>query len=70
MTTKTVEVDYIGYVRQRLDDMPTSAWNRVAADAEVSIRTLYNLRDNKVDPAYSTVKKLYDLLKATAAPAK
>lgn len=68
--TTAVAIDYIGYVRERLTNLAPATYTRFAADAEVSIRTLYNLRDNKVDPAYGTVLKLYELLKKDEASAQ
>lgn len=61
-------VDYLGIVRQHLKDTAPASWARYQADAGLSLRTLYNIRDAKVDPAYGTVLKLYEsITKAEAS---
>ena len=70
METQTVDaaaqVDHVAYVRQRLADVPAAGLTKIAADAQVSMRTLYNLRDPKiqVNPTYHNVMSLYQLLRA------
>lgn len=62
-------VDYLEYVQQHLHNTPPASWARYQADVGVSERTLYNIRDGKVDPGYSKVRALYNVIKATEAAA-
>lgn len=63
------DVDHVAYIRQRLADVPASSLTKIAADAHVSMRTLYNLRDPNIDvnPTYNNVMTLYKLLIADSA---
>lgn len=67
----TADVDHIAYVRKHLADVPASGLTRIAADAHVSMRTLYNLRDPKipVNPTYHNVMSLYQLMRARESEA-
>lgn len=67
--TAGVEVDYLGFVREHLAGTPPTSWARYQVDTGLSQRTLYNIRDSKVDPAYGTVKKLYESMKKADAEA-
>lgn len=64
-----VSVDYLGYVRDHLAHLPPASWARYQADAGVSLRTLYNIRDSRNDPAYGTVLKVYESIKKFEAQA-
>lgn len=79
MTNPTTDEESgpIIYVRERIVAMPKKSWTRLAADAEVSLRTLYNLSKPGSSAHYNTVMKLHDFLKKSdpasvepAAPAK
>jgi hypothetical protein len=69
VTAAVTPVDFLGYVREHLANTPPASWARYQADAGLSLRTLYNIRDSKVDPAYGTVMKLYDSMKKAEAEA-
>lgn len=70
VTAAVTPIDYLGYVREHLANTAPASWARYQADVGVSERTLYNIRDNKVDPAYGTVKKLYESMKKAEAEAE
>lgn len=61
----------IEYVRAALADMPAKDITRIAADSEVSPRTIEYIKKGR-DAHYSTVMKLHAILKKAeaAAPAK
>jgi predicted transcriptional regulator len=67
--TPAVTVDLLDYVREHLANTPPTSWARYQAAVGVSERTLYNIRDGKVDPGYSKVKKLYESMKKAEAEA-
>jgi hypothetical protein len=67
--TPAVTVDLLEYVRGHLASTPPTSWARYQAAVGVSERTLYNIRDGKVDPGYSKVKKLYECMTKAEAEA-
>jgi hypothetical protein len=67
--TPAVTVDYLGYVRQHLADTPPTSWAHYQVDTGLSQRTLYTIRDGKVDPGYGKVMKLYESMKTAVAEA-
>lgn len=73
MPTTTTASDPIDFVRAALAPMSPKELIRIAADTDLSPRTLDNIRKGR-DANYSTVMKLHDLLRkiadAAAAPAK
>lgn len=72
MSTTTEASDPIDFVRAVLAPMSPKQLIRIAADTDLSPRTLDNIRKGR-DANYSTVMKLHELLKqhaAKAAPAK
>lgn len=64
--TTTHTTDPIDYVRASLVPMTPKELIRIAADTDLSPRTLDNIRKGR-DANYSTVMKLHDLLKKNAA---
>lgn len=54
-------------VRKKLHGITSQQALRLAADAEVAVRTVYNVADPARDPNYSTVYKLHAILIAKAA---
>lgn len=68
------EVDHLEYVRQRLRVMDSSELPRLAVDANITQRTIYNVINGKAGARYSTVINLYHALqradKAKAKPAR
>lgn len=65
-----VEVDYIGYVRENIRSMSGSERVRLAADANLSPRTLEHVAKGERDAKYSTVLGLYKLLRENEAKAE
>jgi DNA-binding phage protein len=65
-----METDQLEFVRKKLSKIPPSGWTKVAAASELTIRTLYNVLDTKRNPNYSTVKKLYAVLKTARSVKK
>lgn len=68
------ESDPLGYVRGQLATLKEKALTVIAVKADLTVRTLYNIRDGK-EAKYSTVIKLRDVLRAAeladpAQPAK
>lgn len=63
-------MDQLEFVRKKLAGMDPKQVLRVAADAELSIRTVYNVANSDRDVYYSTVKKLHDVLSVKPARKK
>lgn len=51
------------YVRQNIDDIPRSEWQKLATDADVPHRSLYNFDNADFNPQYNTVFALYKAIK-------
>lgn len=54
-------------VRGALLATPTSEWLGIAVEAKMTLRTIYNVIDEKRDPRYGSVFKLYKVLKTREA---
>lgn len=63
MTKEVLIEDQLAYVRRRLMETPACDWQRLATDASVAHRTLYFMKGADFDPRYSTVLRLYIVLK-------
>lgn len=69
-TTPTTGNGPIDYVRKRLSTMGSKEITRLAADADIAMRSVYNIRDGG-NARYNTVMTLHGLLKKQrATPAK
>lgn len=70
----SAEVDHLEYVRKRLSAMDSSELPRLAVDANMTQRTIYNVINGRAGTRYSTVMNLYHALqradKAKAKPAR
>jgi predicted transcriptional regulator len=67
MTNEATEQDPLEYVRQRLQDMKPAQLARIAVDADLTERTLYNVMKGERDVKYGTVKKVHKALKDAEA---
>lgn len=54
-------------VRRALLATPTPQWLGIAVEAKMTLRTIYNVIDEKRDPRYGSVFKLYTVLKTREA---
>ena len=59
----STEVDHLEYVRKRLSAMDSSELPRLAVDAKMTQRTIYNVINGRAGTRYSTVMNLYRALK-------
>lgn len=57
-----IKDDKLDYLRAKLklENIESRLITRIAADTDLSIRTIYNVIDPGRDPRYSTVRKVYD----------
>lgn len=66
MAKNATERDQLGYVRRRLADLPPTDLTKIAADAGISLRTVYTMRDDPAaNPTYRNVLKVFELLKGS-----
>lgn len=54
--------DMLDYVRKNLQDLSSSQYMRIAADAGLALQTVMTVATAKRDPMYSTVKRLHEIL--------
>lgn len=57
-------VEPIEYVRQQIKKAPRKSWTRIAADNDLTERTISNIMNATHTPRYDTVMRLHDFFKA------
>lgn len=57
-------VEPIEYVRQQIKNAPRKSWTRIAADNDMTERTISNIMNKAHTPRYDTVMRLHDFFKA------